>query len=223
MVYIVRKAAVRPGLDGRWDSPAWQQADTCEVKHFHPDSSDHHPVTHARLLYDADAIYVMFKVKDRYIRSTHTGYQSSAWKDSCVEFFAQPKPDKGYFNFEINCGGHLLLHYNEKESPAAERFEKHTLVPWDVAEGINIYHSMPGVVSPEREEETEWYVEYYVPFEVFEEYLGPLGAVAGQEWRGNLYKCADDSSHPHFAAWAPIGQELNFHMPEYFGSIRFEE
>ena len=51
--------------------------------------------------------------------------------------------------------------------------------------------------------------------------LGPLGAVAGQAWRGNFFKCAEDNSHPHWAAWAPVN-EFNFHQPACFGTIRFD-
>ena len=37
----------------------------------------------------------------------------------------------------------------------------------------------------------------------------------------NFFKCADDSSHPHWASWAPIGEALNFHQPQYFAPLRF--
>ena len=41
-----------------------------------------------------------------------------------------------------------------------------------------------------------------------------------QAWRGNLYKCGDRTSHPHWAAWSPV-DELNFHLPRCFGTLRF--
>ena len=112
MVYTIRKAAIRPELDGQWDGPAWRQAEPLDIAHFHKESSDHRPVTQAKALYDADGVYVIFEVKDRYVRSRHTEYQARVCDDSCVEFFVQPKPGKGYFNFEMNCGGHLLLYYS---------------------------------------------------------------------------------------------------------------
>jgi len=33
-----------------------------------------------------------------------------------------------------------------------------------------------------------------------EHYVGPLGPLTGQVWRGNFFKCAEDNSHPHWAA-----------------------
>ena len=49
--------------------------------------------------------------------------------------------------------------------------------------------------------------------------LGPLEPPAQRRWRGNFYKCADESSHPHWASWRPIGEKLDFHTPEFFGEI----
>lgn len=223
VAYDIREALKRPELDGQWESDAWQQAETLEVKHFHADSSDHRPRTQARVLYDETGLYVSFRVEDRYVVCARAEYQSRVCDDSCVEFFVQPKPDKGYFNFEMNCGGHLLLYYIEDPTRVGDDFKKRTAIPWNLAKSIIIYHSLPEVVSPELDDETEWRVEYSVPFRLFEEFVGPLGALAGQEWRGNFYKCAEECSHPHWAAWVPIGQELNFHVPQFFGTLRLTE
>jgi len=35
-------------------------------------------------------------------------------------------------------------------------------------------------------------------------------------------QCADDSSTPHWGSAFSIGEELNFHQPERFGTLRFE-
>ena len=43
-----------------------------------------------------------------------------------------------------------------------------------------------------------------------------------RRWRGNAFKCADETSHPHWASWAPIGEALNFHAPGWFGDLDFE-
>ena len=41
-------------------------------------------------------------------------------------------------------------------------------------------------------------------------------------WFDTFFKCADESSHPHWASWSPLGAELNFHTPEYFQELYFE-
>ena len=56
-----------------------------------------------------------------------------------------------------------------------------------------------------------------------EPYIGTIGDVRGQTWRGNFYKCGDHTSHPHWASWSPIGEQLDFHQPEFFGELRFAD
>jgi hypothetical protein len=81
---------------------------------------------------------------------------------------------------------------------------------------------MPAHVPQEITEPIEWRVQLAIPARVLEAFVGPLGNFSGQAWRGNLFKCADATSHPHWASWNPIGAELNFHRTEYFGMLRFE-
>ena len=220
--YLVRRATRTPALDGQWDAPPWNEADTLAVTHFHPDSSDHRPVTRARLLYDKDGLYVMFRVEDRYVRCIHCGYQADVYKDACAEFFARPRPDKGYFNFEMNCGGSLLLKYIEDSRRGPGGFAKSLDVPAEIAQRITIYHELPERIDPEMPDAITWTIAYVIPFNLFEEYVGPLEDVSGMTWRANFYKCAEDNSHPHWAAWSSVGEEKNFHQPDRFGEIRFE-
>ncbi|HIJ73264.1 MAG TPA: carbohydrate-binding family 9-like protein [Candidatus Hydrogenedentes bacterium] len=223
LTYSMHRTERKPALEGDWDGPVWQKADTLSVDNARPESSDHHPTTRAKLLYDADCLYVLFDVADRYVRCTHTRYQDPVCQDSCVEFFVRPKPDKGYFNFEVNCGGTLLLYYIEDPTPTAQGFAKFAQVSPELGRRIPIYHSMPDVVDPEIPAPTAWRIEYAIPLELLEHYVGTLGNLPGQQWRANFYKCADLSSHPHWISWAPFAGELNFHQPEYFSPIRFEK
>jgi hypothetical protein len=78
-------------------------------------------------------------------------------------------------------------------------------------------------VDPEIQGPVEWCLEYSIPLSIFEAYLGKAVDPAGGRWRGNFYKCGDETSHPHWASWSPIGEELNFHCPEHFGILEFEE
>ena len=217
--YVIRSTAARPHLDGEWDSTIWAKAETAAIDWFHPKSSDHHPETHTRALYSAEGLHLIFRVKDKYVRSVTTEYCGPVWKDACVEFFVKPRAEKGYFNLEMNCGGTFLLGYADESPDGKKKSER---VSEDLASHIEIYHSMPDKVDPEITDATEWRVEYFVPFTVFEKHVGPLGNVAGQTWRGNFYKCAENNSHPHWAAWSPVGELLNFHQPDKFGEIMFQ-
>ena len=220
MNYTVRRAATAPQLDAPWQDPLWEQADTLEIEHFRPESSPHRPRTSARLLYDARGIHGLFRVQDRYVRCLRTQYHDPVWKDSCVEFFAQPQADRGYFNFEFNCGGAFLCCYITNPERTAEGFKEFVKVPADLGRLIQARSSLPPRVEPEITQEVVWTLGFFIPFALFEPYLGPLGPVAGQAWRGNFFKCADESSHPHWASWAPV-DALNFHRPTCFGTLRF--
>ena len=107
--------SVRDGapLDEPWDSPHWQAAEEARIEHFHADSSLHRPAAAAKLLYDAANLYLHFRVEDRYVVAKYTQFQDPVCRDSCVEFFVQPRPIGGYFNFEVNCAGTLLCYYIE--------------------------------------------------------------------------------------------------------------
>ena len=221
--YLVRKAAVRPSLKGLWDEAAWRTAGEITLAHFMARGSDHRPKVKAKALYSDDGLFVFFRVLDRYVRAVRTEYQSSVCKDSCVEFFVEPKPGRGYFNFEINCAGTMLLYFIEDPSIVPGKgFAKWRPVPPETGGQVRIYHSIPGVVEPELDAETEWKVEYFIPLKVFETFLGPLSPLAGQTWRANFYKCADETSHPHWASWAPLHGKTSFHLPGYFAPLRFE-
>ena len=181
MRYVVRYATIRPELKGKWGGKAWTQADTLEISHFRPESQ-HRPRTLARLLWDEGALHGIFRVQDRYVRCVHTGYMAPTHLDSCVETFLQPKANKGYLNFEFNCGGSMLCFHIVDATRVPGGFRDFTHLPEDDGRQVSVYHSMPARVEPEIAEPTEWYLEFAIPFSVLEKRVGPLGRVGGQEW-----------------------------------------
>ena len=220
MKYTIRPAAVAPKLAPDWQDPIWAQAETLEIQHFRPEGSHHHPRTFARLLHDAHGLHGLYQVHDRYVRCVRTTYFAEVWKDSCVEFFVQPRPDRGYFNFEFNCGGAFLCSYIVNPERTADGFKEFTELPPDLGQTIQACSSLPQRVEPEIVEPLVWTLRFVIPFSLFEHYLGPLGDTAGQVWRGNFFKCSEESSHPHWASWSPVDQ-FNFHRPTCFGELRF--
>ncbi len=218
--YSIRPAAINPGLTGQWDGSAWNQAETLELIHFRPEGTDHRPETTARLLYNPDGIFGIFNVKDRYVRSIQTEFLSPVYKDSCIEFFVKPKQERGYFNFEFNCGGALLCSYIIDPTRTPEGFRDFVKLSEGDARQVRIYHSMPEIVEPEITEPVTWILEFFIPFSLLEKYVGSLGNVKGQSWHANFYKCGDETSHPHWASWTPLS-EKNFHAPDCFGRIDF--
>ena len=219
-IYTTHPANPRPGLQDRWEGAAWRHVPALPIAHFRPESSSHRPNTQVRLVADDQRIYGLFRVEDRFVRCVHTGFQSPVYKDSCVEFFVQPRPDKGYFNFEFNCGGAILASYITDATRTADGFKAfERLSPEDGAR-IAVWASLPAVVSPEITGKTTWFLAFQIPLDLLSQYVGPLHLGEDALWRANFYKCGDETSHPHWAAWHPV-DALNFHLPHCFGQLMF--
>lgn len=216
--YRVNRVTVSPA------SPDWSRAEVANVDTFHSQSSGHHPRVQARLLNDGQNLLLRFDVDDRYMICQHANYQDSVCHDSCVEFFVQPSPTSGYFNFEINCCGTMLLMYIEDNSRATggpNPFQKMVWVPEEWGRQVKITTSVPNLIPQSLDEPRSWWMEARIPLSMLEHFAGKVSTTPGQKWRANFYKCADKSSHPHWASWAPVGDPLNFHKPEKFAELEF--
>jgi hypothetical protein len=200
---------------------AWKTAQAVNIDCFRPESKDHKPSTSVTLKYTDTAIHGLFRVNDRYVRCVHKGTGTAVYNDSCVEFFVKPLPDRGYFNFEFNCGGSMLASYitNPQRVPGGFK-EYKILTPQDCAD-VAVEHTMPETVEPEIIEPVEWKLGFAIPFTLFEKYAGAIKHSKGCEWRANFNKCGDKTSHPHWATWSPV-TSLNFHLPQCFGRIIFD-
>jgi hypothetical protein len=216
----VPRIAPLAGLPGPQD-PRWPLAERLLINEFRPEGSDHHPQTSLRLLHDGQAIHGLFHVQDQYVRCTHQAYGDPVCQDSCVEFFVQPKPGCGYFNFEFNCGGAFLCCHITDETRIPGGFKAFHKLSVEEARGVQVATSLPKYVEPEIAQPVTWWLAFTVPVRVMERLVGPVGVLSGRAWRANAYKCGDATSHPHWAAWAPVDQ-LNFHLPRCFGELWFE-
>lgn len=200
----------------------WKSANVAHVEHFHPAGSDHRPTTQARLVHSADTLYVRFDVRDRFVRCVNERPQTLVSKDTCVELFLQPPGGPGYFNLEMNCGGTYLMYYITDARRHPQRlFRQYCEVPPEATRSLVICSTLPPRVEPELEGPVDWALTAAVPVAVLASCAASVKAFEGR-WRGNFFKCGDDTSHPHWAAWSPIGRVLRFHQPEKFGVIEFE-
>jgi hypothetical protein len=171
-------------------------------------------------LHDQRRIYGLFQVQDRYVRCRHDVFGAPVYRDSCVEFFVQPKPDRGYFNFEFNCGGAFLCFYITDPTRVSGAFKEFVKIAAGDVAAIQVKTSLPARIEPEITEPLEWWLAFSLPVSVVERFVGPVGDLSGQSWRVNAYKCGNETSHPHWAAWSPVDQ-LNFHLPHCFGELTF--
>lgn len=198
----------------------WPNLPVANVDQFLPQSSDHRPRTSARLAHDGERLWGRFEVEDRYVRCARSEYGSEVWKDSCVEFFVEPNAGSGYFNFEFNCGGAFLVNHIIDPTRTLTGFKNFTRLPESAVEDVTVRTSLPRTIEPEICEVLNWTLEFQIPVRLLERFVGRIGNVSGQTWRGNFFKCAEENSHPHWAAWSAVN-EFNFHEPQRFGTLRF--
>ena len=218
MNYQVNRLKEPIVIDGNWDKPTWRETTPLEMHYYAGDKPEHSPKVQAKLRYDDDSIYVIWRVEDQYVRAVAAEHQGPVCKDSCVEFFFTPDPEVegGYFNLEMNCGGTMLFHFAtlpRKGSPIA---------PEDIAR-IEVAHSLPKRVDPEIQTPTTWTVEYKIPLTILPKYFPKaVKPSPGVIWRANFYKCGDQTSHPHWLTWSYVDSpKPDFHVPKWFGTIEF--
>src|SRR5690606_21836922 len=77
-------------VDADWDKPAWKKIEAVEISHQMGEDPKFRPKTQAKLMYDDENIYGIFRVEDRYVRSVVQEYNGNVSGDSCVEFFFSP-------------------------------------------------------------------------------------------------------------------------------------
>lgn len=208
-----------PQIDADWNKPAWKEVSPLTLEYYMGDEPVHQPLTQVKIAYDDRALYLIWRVEDRFVRARHTRHGQDVYKDSCVEFFFTPGGDpvkRGYFNLETNCAGAKLFGVHVQEGPGgrftAEEFSS-----------ISTATSLQGPIDPEIAGPTTWTLEYRIPFDILEKRTKLEPPAPGVKWRANFYKCADQSSHPHWLTWSPVtNPEPDFHLPKFFGTIEFE-
>jgi hypothetical protein len=203
-----------------WEQPPWSGVEPLDVANVMGDRPDFVPATSAKLAWDNAAVYVIFHVEDQYVRAVAQKHQDSVCTDSCVEFFFCPGKDasSGYFNLEINCGGTILLNFQ-----TVPRVDQQPL-PIEAIEQIQVSRSLPATVDPEITEPVIWTVECRLPYEILKPHLAFDSPQAGDTWLGNLYKCGDKTSNPHWLTWSAIDLPTpDFHVPDAFGTLGFTD
>lgn len=153
-----------------------------------------------------------YEVAEDRVRAEFGKTGDPVYRDSCVEFFINPGDDS-YFNFETNAVGTRY---------AARGHNREDTIPFSMAINELVRRKASLGLKPfgEREGDVSWSLTLGIPLKFFAgtELADPFG----KSFKGNFYKCGDDSKVPHYVTWNPIGTiQPDFHRPEYFGTITF--
>ncbi len=183
-----------------FDSTLWQHAAEAAIDSFAWDENKgYRPHTTARLLKSCGGITVLFSTDEFPLRSVCSQHNGAICRDSCMEFFLRPEQDARYLNFEMNCTGMMMIGLGEGRP-------NRKLLSFDAARFALEDRICGGV----------WQHLLYIPFAFLQEVYGNWS----NEFFGNLYKCGDETIHPHYGSWNPVGTpQPDFHAPEYFGKF----
>jgi len=218
-VYNVQRLKQPIKIDAVWDKPQWKNIEPVDITNYMGTIPGFKPEAQAKMMYDDEYLYLIFHVKDRFVRCITKEINGPVWEDGAVEFFFAPdqKAPLIYFNLEVNCGGTPLMHYN-----IVPRKESLDLSPDDIRK-IVIAHTMPQIIDPEMKDPVTWTLEYRIPLAMVEKYGKITRPKKGVEWKANFYKIAENNSNHHYITWSVVELEKpDFHRPEFFGKLIFE-
>ncbi|MFA6945177.1 MAG: carbohydrate-binding family 9-like protein [Pedobacter sp.] len=218
-VYKVTKLKKPLKIDANWDKPEWKNAGIIKVGKYMGTIPNFKPVVEAKMMYDQDNVYVIFRVKDRFVRSRVQEYNGNVSGDSCVEFFFAPDSELPlkYFNLEINAGGTPLIFYVSKPWTEFVKLESSEI------KEIEIAHSLPSKVDPEITEPVTWTIEYRIPLSMLGKFSNVTRPAPGVVWKANFYKTGSQTSNPNYITWNFVDNpKPNFHLPQFFGTLIFQ-
>ncbi|HUH18966.1 carbohydrate-binding family 9-like protein [Albibacterium sp.] len=165
-----------------------------------------------KIAYSDQAIALKFEVNETHLRINTFQTNGRVWEDSCVEFFISFQ-DSYYYNLEFNALGIGLIGYGTTERSLRKRLPDHLVGHVKSFSRINSSNDKKGV---------NWSLTLYIPLEVFN--YETFQSFKGLGCSANFYKCGDLLPEPHYISWSRISSpEPNFHLPEFFGNIKFDD
>ena len=171
-----------------------------------PAVSDYRPEANFAIAHSEKYIYVHFNVNGEDLRAVNTANLSPVADDSCVEFFLQVPGSPEYWNFEFNCIGAVNASHREHRPDAVRLNDEQIAL-------IKRYASCGNEAFEEISGQHEWSLTIAIPFSL-------ISDCKPDYIMGNFYKCAGQTSHPHYLSWSRIDTEKpNFHVPQYFGKL----
>lgn len=186
-----------------------EKGDTADVGIYNWGGS-YRPKTSAKLCYVKDCGFVVrLFCAEKNPLATHTEPNSKVFEDSCLEFFANFRPDlkgSGYINFEGNANGAMLCFYGASRADG----DRTSIID------LGLSHPSPTVVRTDE----GWGWQLTIPLEWIRAIYGSAQYETGSLIRGNFFKCGDKTAAPHYASYTRIDSAVpNFHKPEFFAEM----
>jgi hypothetical protein len=163
------------------------------------------------IAYNLSNVFLKFYVKEKHIRAENNTINSAVYEDSCVEFFLSFDEGDTYYNFEFNCIGTCLAGYGSSKD------KRHLLNEELIGNLKNKFF-----IYSENGKYVNWQLTLAIPLATFVH--TPVKNLSGMSCRANFYKCGNLLPEQHFITWSNIiAEEPNFHLPQFFGRLQFEQ
>lgn len=186
-----------------------------EISSLNWEDFPYQPEVAFRIGYHNDEIWLKYYIKEARVLANRTETNSATHRDSCLEFFLDPRGNGNYYNFEVNAIGTTHLAYGPGR-------KNRTFIPPELIEDkIKVTSTLGKEPFAEKTVEQSWEMTMVIPVEILVYHKGIK--LPGLKARANFYKCGDDSTMPHYLSWNHVHTDRpDFHTPEYFGTLQFE-
>jgi len=214
--YDVRRAPAPLTIDGKLTEAAWTTTPAMTLQFLWESQTGSKQMTRARLLWDAQALYVGFDADDTDITAQFQQRDDPTFRDDAVEIFINPDPKQEtvYYGFEMNARGVLYDYLNYNSRTLFKRFD---------ATGVQIATSLRGSLNVRNDTDSGWSLEAMIPWGNFEE-LSRRPPVAGTVWKANLNRWDGVQPDRRMSIWSdPQNSDSWPHVPARFGEIVFVE
>jgi len=206
-------------IDGRADEPDWRAAPAIDFVFPWDDVTRAAPQsTVARMLWDADDLYILYECVDPYLDAEVTEHDGPVWEEDAVEIFVTPNPENlnAYYGYEMNARG-VFLDYLAHDG-GAKRTEK-TCFEWQ-SEGVRIATALDGTLNDHSDLDRGWVLEVAIPMANFRHLGGQIPPRDGDLWRLNLNRTKGYQGQ--YGMWSDSRAERpSFHHSAYFGKAYF--
>ena len=154
--YEVKRASAPLTIDGKLDEAAWAAAPAVTLQFLWESQTGAKQMTRARLLWDAQALYVGFDADDADITAQYQQRDDPTYRDDAVEIFINPNPQQEvvYYGFEMNARGVLYDYLNYNSRTLFKRFD---------ATGVKIATSLRGTLNVRTDTDNGWSLEAMIP------------------------------------------------------------
>lgn len=163
------------------------------------------PKTTARLVYIKDKGFLCrMESFETDLKADCHEEDGDTYKDNCMEWFINFNPALSdcYLNFEANSIGVLHVKWGNDENR------------------ITLDRSIERPTAKAVVYDDHWTVDYFISLHTISQVFHVDSVKQGDVYRGNFFKCGDETEKPHYGMWTPVTDpDLSFHTPEHFGTF----